>query len=841
LRLAWARHQLAAGRTVWPSPQILTWDGFIADQWRRAVLRGTAPAQQLLSPSQEQALWEAVLDEMAGDGPSLAVHAQGLIRAAGRATQSLLELSRSALSEEEQLLARSLAEVRHRCAVRGLFAPRLATPEALQFLRDVPPPAIAGELRLTALQEALQQQCWSGVALLLDASAAPATAAQLRRFTAIEAELAACAQWCLDKLHADGSARLLVVSACGEPSLAIQGQLLWRQLSGGSDAADARQHLLAVEGGAPLTHLGLIGDALLALEFLETSIDTGRLYALLRSPYFDFGSELEVLGLRGCFERWGLARWSSAALREALGSVAVRQPAAVRLLQWLETLQASTASATRRGATQWALAFSGALAAAGFSLRPGLDSSEQQRFERWTALLDEFAALDAVLAPLSVAAAVERLRRLAAESRHQVASGDAAITLSNALGDPVAGYDGIWVLGLAESRWPAPPRPDAYVALLEQRAQHWVEASVTERRAQAQWALALWRQRTPDLVLSYAEREGDLHHRPTALPGVPAADWSVGGVTAPVPAIGCALAAHDQQFPVLPAAALEQPLPGGEKRLSVQQDCPFRAQAQWRLRAQAPEPLSDGLTAALRGTLLHLLLQGVWGELKDQSRLLSLTPDAEQALIEKHWRAVLGGDAISSARWWSPALRERERRRTREIISKVLQLERARPPFSVQARELRLQWPEHGARVNLRIDRVDHAADGSAILIDYKSGAAGRMKLHEEQLEPLQLALYVAALVARGERVSAATLFSLKAGEEGFAGIASASTMFTGLKPVEGWSERAAHWQQQLLQLIAAHVAGDGTLARDHKACRHCHLPALCRRAAVEDIEDADE
>jgi probable DNA repair protein len=804
------------------------------------VLRGATPAQQLLSPSQEHALWEQVLDELAGDGPSLAAHAQGLIRAAGRATQSLLVLSRSAFSEEERLLAESLAEVRRRCAVRGLFAPRLATPETLQFLRDVAPPAIAGEPRLTALQEALRGQCWNDAELLLAEPVASAAAMQLRRFTSIEGEIAACAQWCLAKLHADAGARLLVVSACGDPSLAIQGELLWRHLADSGDSTEARQRLLAVEGGAPLHHLGLIGDALLALGCLEPAIDTGHLFALLRSPYFQFGSQDELWSLQGCFEHWGLARWPGAALREALASIAGQYPAAGRLLAWLEVLRA-TATAARRGTTEWAVAFSEALAAAGFSLRPGLDSSEQQRFERWRALLDEFAALDALLPPMGVAAAVDRLRRLATESRHQVASGDAAITLSSALADPIIDYDGIWVLGLTESRWPAPPRPDPYVALQEQREQHWAESSVTERRTLARWALARWQRRTPDLLLSYAEREGDLHHRPTALPGLPAAEWTGGEATGPGPALGLALPAVDQQFPALGVAALDTPLPGGEKRLSVQQDCPFRAQAQWRLKARAPDALSDGLTASQRGTLLHLLLQGLWGELRDQARLLALQPADEQALLEKHWRATVESAAMASARWWSPALRERERRRTLRIVAEVLQLERARTPFSVQARELKLQWPEYGARLNLRIDRVDHAADGAAILLDYKSGAAGRMKLHEGELEPLQLALYVAALAARGEPVTAAALFSLKPGDEGFAGITADTAAFPALKPVDDWQAQSAQWQQQLLQLLADHVAGDGTLARDHEACRHCHLPALCRRAAVEDLEDADE
>src|SRR5690606_18788991 len=124
----------------------------------------------------------------------------------------------------------------------------------------------------------------------------------------------------------------------------------------------------------------------------------------------------------------------------------------------------------------------------------------------------EFAALDAVLAPMSGSMALQRLRRLAAQARHQPASADAAITFSTHLADPVAHYDGIWVLGLAEGRWPAPPRPDAWIALSEQRRAGWPEAGVTQRREQSLWALECWRRRARQLVLSHPLREGDLVH-----------------------------------------------------------------------------------------------------------------------------------------------------------------------------------------------------------------------------------------------------------------------------------------------------------------------------------------
>jgi probable DNA repair protein len=843
LRLAWARHQRVADRTVWPSPQVFTWDAWLTRQWRDAVLRGAAPPLQLLSASQERGLWENALRSIAGDDATLAAHAYGLIRAAHQAAQSLLVLSRSAMSDEEQLLLRALTEVRRRCASEGLISLRLAAPESLLFLRDVPPPQIVGEPRLTALQQALQRQCWNDLELLLPDPAANTAAPSLRRFQDLDAELAGCAAWCLAHLRADSAARLLVVSTAADPSPAIQAEMLWQQMAGGGlGSSEQRSRLLAVEGGVPLPHLRLIDDALLALGCLAPEIDTEDVFALLRSPYLRFGSQSGLWSLQGRLERWALARWSNDALREALASVADDEPAAAGLLTWLEVIRERAGTGGRCSMTEWARCFSDVLAAAGFNRGQSLDSREQQRLERWTQLLDEFAGLDAVLAPLAAADALERLRQLAAEGRHQIATGDAAITFSSSLVDPVVAYDGIWVLGLAESRWPAPPRPDPYVAPQEQRANHWPEAGVTERRARAHWTLACWQRRGRELVLSYPEMEGDLRHRPTALPRLQAADWINSDLPVVEPMTGLAAGADDQQFPPISAESAAKPLPGGAERLRLQQDCPFRAQAQWRLKAFSPDPLSDGLTAPLRGTLLHLFLQGLWEELQDQAQLLALTPQAERVLLERHWSKVVNSGVIAGSRWWAPGLAARERARTLDVAGEVLRLERARAPFSVAARESRLQWPDSGARLTLRIDRVDRTPSGARVLIDYKSGAAGRMKLHEGELDPLQLALYVAALAARGEPVAAAVLFSLKPGEVGLAGIAATDGVeLPSIRHVDDWDALTAAWPRQLLQLITNHLAGEGTLAHDRNVCRHCHLPALCRRAAEEDLELSDE
>jgi hypothetical protein len=100
----------------------------------------------------------------------------------------------------------------------------------------------------------------------------------------------------------------------------------------------------------------------------------------------------------------------------------------------------------------------------------------------------------------------------------------------------------------------------------------------------------------------------------------------------------------------------------------------------------------------------------------------------------------------------------------------------------------------------------------------------------------------VAALAARGEPVTAAALLSLDPHEPEFQGVTAAATpALPGMKAVEEWNAMSGQWQHQLLELLNAHLGGSGTLAREHASCRYCHLPALCRRAAVLDLENGDE
>src|SRR5690606_6173595 len=163
--------------------------------------------------------------------------------------------------------------------------------------------------------------------------------------------------------------------------------------------------------------------------------------------------------------------------------------------------------------------------------------------------------------------------------------------------------------------------------------------------------------------------------------------------------------------------------------------------------AQPPARLSQGIPASLRGRLLHLLLQHLWAQLKDQRGLLSLDEAAQVQLISRCWDQAVR--ETQQARWLAPQVLERERARALRTVAKVLELERLRPDFTVEHSEAATTWQGAGARVSLRIDRIDRVGT-EALLIDYKSGSTRPVQLHNDVLQPLQLALYAAALAQQG-------------------------------------------------------------------------------------------
>jgi len=142
-------------------------------------------------------------------------------------------------------------------------------------------------------------------------------------------------------------------------------------------------------------------------------------------------------------------------------------------------------------------------------------------------------------------------------------------------------------------------------------------------------------------------------------------------------------------------------------------------------------------------------------------------------------------------------------------------------------------------RVDTRLDRVDRLADGSHVVLDYKTSREVNVAdwLGERPDEP-QLPLYAAS----GRRDPAAVAFvQLTARQVRYEGLARERDLLPGVAKLGDSRVAAAHypdwrgllegWRAVLEALAREYLAGRADVApkKYPDTCRHCDFPALCR------------
>src|SRR5262249_22511960 len=153
------------------------------------------------------------------------------------------------------------------------------------------------------------------------------------------------------------------------------------------------------------------------------------------------------------------------------------------------------ASKLSGGATtprQWSMRFRKALDALNEMEGRALSSAESQTWVRFIDLLDDFGTLESSAGSIPRDQAVRPLREVAAGTSFRPASGDALVTISSQMTDPIVQYDGIWVSGLHADAWPVPAQPDPFIPLQAQLAAGVPAASAAARAVEARNLMATW-------------------------------------------------------------------------------------------------------------------------------------------------------------------------------------------------------------------------------------------------------------------------------------------------------------------------------------------------------------
>jgi len=854
LRLAQARAAVGAGERVWATPDILA-----ANTWlTREVEVGAASfaLPRLLSSTQEWLIWRQCTQQSTRDIELVAraALAAALQRADELASDYLIrlhDLIPRADDTEGRLLHDVRSAVQARYAAKGVSTARaqarklacIGGERAVEFAGFAELPPYLAELMRA------RQRCGYATSTRSVAAADP----RARKIIAQDRgeELERIAEWCRQRLLADPQARILVVLP-GAVSLRERLATLLRQSLAPNEWVEGgeagTEFLVAIEGGEPLARAPLVAHALTALAVLwgETPFET--LSAWLCAPYWREPNA----AARARVDDWLRSVAPLAVDLPTLLTLLASEPrarhrasgSAARELRTHLTAAALHLSATGGTPREWAERIRAALAALGWPGDAARTSAAQQTVQRFNELLNEFGELSVAVRTLTRDQALQVFNELAVRSAFRPASGDALVTITPFLEDPIIHYEGIWVAGLDAGSWPQPVQTNPFLPVAAQRAAGIPAASAEGRTAEARALMWAWRAASDDLVFSVATREEDL----VLLPSPLLQEWSSAAAPAAPPALWLPARMHredelesliDATGPAWPAG---QRLPSGTKLLELQSQCAFHAFGELRLGSRVLEAPEPGVPALERGNFLHGALEALWSELKDSHTLQALAPHELNAIIARsvaHAAQELWGTTLARAQL-------RERARAQALLGAVCELERTRAPFSVRAIEFESAVELSGARLNLRIDRVDALAAGGVAILDYKSGAHKTMDWYGEHLSHPQLLAYLAAL---DEDVRAVASVNVGVRDVGFHGIAAAGGVLPKVKAAEAqegmrssdvWLQSRALWKARIAALVRDFVAGRAAVDPAPQACRYCDVAYLCRiadRALPEDEE----
>ena len=849
LRLGFAAQQLRVGHRAFRTPDVRSLSGWLRGQPGAKGTNG-APLRRL-GASEEWLLWREAVGEAAA---KLALPAAGLVDAVRQSAALLYEwrIPPTALRQsgihEALLLSHSLDAIDARLADLGAAAPWRTLAD---LAREPPPraPTFAGFTHLTPARRALLA-AWSqrGTAVQELGCAFPGSPGRLARAADPAAELAQVARWCRERLTMLPSARLLVII----PELGRrQGEV--RRVFDAALGGDVAPY--AVEGGQPLTAYAPIAEGLSTLRLLAADVELADISQWLRAAFW----LQPQASRRALLDAWLRTvvppRLNAGQLLQALRAappwlLAHADESAALLLCVMEAF----AGGSRATLGMWSGRFARVLALCGLHAGAARhrDSRTQQVLQRLDELLQECAALPAALGMFNGVEAVAVFTRLLARTRFEPATGDAAVTITASLADPVLRYDGIWVSGLHAGVLPQRAHFDPFIPVSLQRQAGVSAADAAALVSQAQQALDILCRSSHEFIVSAPAHAEDLELAASPL----LAPYALESFPAPPRA---------QQLPQLIRASRRvevfvddsgaawpdaAPLPAGTRAIELQSRCPFRAYAQLRLGAEPLESPVPGITPRERGRMLHRALELLWQRLRDSSGLAAARAGLAQAQWVSECVAQAGNEILRGTDAdepqdpaFSPAadatglleLRRaaiaRELGRAARLINALCDLEACRAPFVVHELETKHRVHSGGALLDVRVDRMDRLEDGTQVILDYKSGRAVTPDWELEQTTHPQLLVY---LLAAQAPVSALAVAHLDPKSVVFKGIGDEDLRLPGVKAAAGsWSRQLQAWNAQVAQLAGDFVRGDARVAPTDRACDYCHLHAFCRIADV--------
>jgi hypothetical protein len=256
---------------------------------------------------------------------------------------------------------------------------------------------------------------------------------------------------------------------------------------------------------------------------------------------------------------------------------------------------------------------------------------------------------------------------------------------------------------------------------------------------------------------------------------------------------------HDPVPPVRPGERVR----GGAYTVQSQFTEPFSAFALGRLGVRPMPALEVGLSARLRGTVVHQALRALLVEKPSRSHMQSWSDAERERRVHRAIDAALAAPSRHADAVLERLLRL-ERLRMQRLLQMFIDTELERPDFTVTQVETELVLRREGVSLDLRVDRIDRLDDGTLLVIDYKSGVTRNLLDAAGAPAEWQTVVYAVAL---DEPVGGLLLINMDSRGIAYRGVGS-SVPWSPLAAGE-WSGRLAEWSLPVDDAIGCIAAGD--------------------------------
>ena len=830
--------QLARGFLSWHTPRILPWTAWLHTMLDRCDTASRIPLR--IQPHAAALIWERLLREHAEEK---LVNPAGLVRQAQQTWQRLQdwcvpleELQRHAGSEDERLFADiAVAYQRHLDGNSWIDHAQLAACVSglIETGRIGAPARIvhAGFDRLTPAAQRLLNALRSIGANVSEAPSAGRSPPILALpCTDGDAELRAAGRWARQLLQADAAATVAIVCPGLEQNAPRAARLVREGLAPGWQYTGGRHETAVnVSYGRRLAEYPLVAVALMWLSWACRGLPTRDVSVLLRTPFAGSANTDGRCRLEMKLRRMPDRNWRPGNLAAVLGGTEQSADA----LDWLRRVERVAAMESMRSAfvspAVWAARIDQLLQELGWPGEKPLDTAEFQLANRWRDLLNELSRLDIVQPRIDLAEAVLRLSSLAADTIYQPETQSGMIQLLGTLEAAGLEFDNLWVCHLDAQQWPPPAHPLPLVSRALQRKFGMPDATPADTLDFSRRVLERLAGSATNVTFSWPVTDDDLELEASPLlehfdvrygeqgedPGWYAA--SLRGRAA------LDLAAGD----AVPAVRPGEKVGGGAATVQRQVTEPFSAFAYGRLGVRDLQRVESGLPANTRGNIIHRALHHLFLD-KPSIRDLAAWSNGVDNRIERAVDAALARH-MRFADGVLLRLLAIERRRSRELLRKFIEAELQRQEFEILSVEESVTFLRHGVELDLRVDRIDRLADGTVLIIDYKTGAVKTLLTKDGDPKELQLVVYASAIDAE---IGGLVLINIDSREIVYRG-AGGSVEWDRLPP-ELWLMRLDGWKKIVEDALKQLAAGDVRLNTAQTVLESRPLNVLSR---VEEIK----